>query len=403
MYKKQSLINKIVIFIFIIILQNLTADNLNQKFIEDNNSFAIELYEQLAEEDGNIFFSPYSISTALAMTYAGARGNTEKEMSEVLHFNLSQNELHPAFSKLSSHFAQIQNIGNIELNIANALWIQKNYNILDNFLNINTKYYNANLFNVDFMKAPDKAIQEINDWVEENTKNKIKDILKKEDLHPLTRLILTNAIYFKGDWEYKFDKELTAELPFRKNKNEKMMIPIMYQKGNFKYSKNDDYQMLELPYTGKELSMLILLPNEIDGLSKLEKKLKDNLFTHLNQFAHQKMVEVYLPKFEFTKRFVLNKKLETLGMKDAFEGNADFSGITGNKRLFIHNIIHKAYVKVDEQGTEAAAATAVILAEVGYKQSIPIFKADHPFIFLIRDNETGSILFIGRIVDPLDK
>lgn len=400
MYKKQNII---IILIFIIIISNLTADNPKQKFIEDNNAFAIELYEQLAKEDGNIFFSPYSISTALAMTYAGARGNTEKEMSKVLHFNLSQNELHKEFSELSSHFVQIQNIGNIELNIANALWIQKNYNILDSFLNINTKYYNANLFYVDFINATDEAVQEINDWAEEHTKNKIKDILKKEDLHPLTRLILTNAIYFKGDWEYKFDKELTKELPFWKNENKKMMIPMMYQKGNFKYSKNEDYQMLELPYTGKELSMLILLPNEIDGLSRLEKYLSYILFTYLNQFTHQKMVEVYLPKFESTKRFGLKKKLEIMGMKDAFSGMADFSGITRSKKLFIHNIIHKAYVKVDEQGTEAAAATAVIMAEVSYKQSTPIFKADHPFIFLIRDNETGSILFIGRIVDPLDK
>jgi len=400
MYKKQ---NVIIILIFIIFISNLTADNFNIIFIEDNNAFAIELYEQLAKEDGNIFFSPYSISTALAMTYAGARGNTEKEMSKVLHFNLSQNELHPAFSDLSSYFARIQNIGNIELNIANALWIPKNYYILDSFLNINTEYYNANLFTVDFDKAPDKAIQEVNDWVEENTKNKIKDILKNEDLHPLTRLILTNAIYFKGDWEYKFDKELTAELPFWKNKNKKMMVPMMYQKGNFKYSKNEDYQILELPYTGKELSMLILLPNEIDGLSRLEKHLDYIIFTYLNQFTPHKTVEVYLPKFESTKRFGLNAKLKTMGMKDAFSDIADFSGITGNKRLFIHKIIHKAYLKVDEQGTEAAAATAVIMAEVSYKQSFPIFKADHPFIFLIRENETGSILFIGRIVDPLDK
>ncbi|MCK4311286.1 MAG: serpin family protein, partial [Candidatus Cloacimonetes bacterium] len=210
-------------------------------------------------------------------------------------------------------------------------------------------------------------------------------------------------IYFKGDWEYEFDKELTKELPFWINKNKKVMVPMMYQKDRFKYSKHEDYQMLELAYTGKELSMFIFLPNEIDGLSKLEKKLKDILFTYSNQFAHQKMVEVYLPKFEFTQRFVLNKKLETLGMKDAFIiSNADFSGITGNKKLFIHNIIHKAYVKVDEQGTEAAAATAVLMAESAEIEE-PIFKADHPFIFLVRDNETGSILFIGRIVDPLDK
>ncbi len=401
MSKKQ---NVIIILIFIITISYLSAENPNKKFIEDNNAFAFELYEQLAEEDGNVFFSPYSITTALAMTYAGARGNTEKEMSEVLHFNLSQNELHPAFSKLSSHFAQIQNIGNIELNIANALWIQKNYNILDSFLNMNTKYYNAKLFTVDFENSPDKAVLEINDWVEENTKNKIKKILKKEDLHPLTRLILTNAIYFKGDWEHKFDKELTKELPFWKNKNKKIMVPMMYQKGSFKYSKNEDYQILELPYTGKELSMLILLPNEIDGLSRLEKYLDYIIYTYSNQFAPHKEIEVYVPKFEFTKRFELDAKLKTMGMKDAFILNvADFSGITGNKRLFIHKIIHKAYVKVDEQGTEAAAATIVIMAEGFPEQPIPIFKADHPFIFLIRDNETGSILFIGRIVDPLDK
>jgi serpin B len=368
--------------------------------LDGNREFALNLYAQLAKNDGNIFFSPYSISTALVMTYAGARNETEKQMAETLHFDLPREKLHQAFNKIVSNLDKDKK--GYELNIANALWGQKGYRFLPEFLGLTNKYYGAGLKEVDFEGAAEDARQAINKWVEKETKDKIKDLIKKTDITPLTRLILTNAIYFKGDWVLQFDKSKTKNTPFILVKGDKIDVPVMQQKKaqDFKYQEIDSLQILELPYIGENLSMIILLPQRNDGINDLEKKLTiENLERWLSAMDKEK-VDAYIPKFKMTCGFNLKEVLTAMGMKDAFISKADFSGMTGNRELCISEVIHKAFVDVNEEGTEAAAATAVVMRAKGIPPPPIEFKADHPFIFLIRDMKTETILFMGRVMNP---
>ncbi|MCK4339529.1 MAG: serpin family protein, partial [Candidatus Cloacimonetes bacterium] len=253
---------------------------------------------------------------------------------------------------------------------------------------------------VDFIVACEDARNQINEWVEQKTKDKIKELIKPGILDPLTRLVLVNAIYFKGKWEKEFEKKLTKDTPFWLTPEDSIHCPMMQQKGSFNYCENDSLQILELPYLGDDLSMIVLLPREVDGLKKLENCLTiDNLNKWMN-VSYQE-IKVYLPKFKITSGFSLGKTLYDMGMTDAFiPYKADFSGMNGSKELFISKVIHKAFVDVNEEGTEAAAATAVVMLKaVAPKQPI-VFRADHPFVFLIRDNHSGSVLFLGRMVDP---
>ncbi|MCK4307062.1 serpin family protein [candidate division WOR-3 bacterium] len=365
--------------------------------VDGNNMFALELYTELKEQEGNLFFSPYSISTALAMTYAGARGNTEKQMAEVLHFELSQKCLHPTFHSLISQL-NAQGKG-YQLNIANALWGQKGYGFLEEFLELTKANYGAGLNEVDFVRDAESARKTINAWVEEQTKDKIKDLIKPGILDALTVLVLTNAIYFKGNWASQFKKKETKDSKFYVRANKTVKVPMMYQKEKFKYMETDGFQAIELPYVDNELSMVILLPKKREGLVELENSLNvDSLNKWLGNLRKQE-VTIYLPKFKMTSEFRLEEVLASMGMPDAFSGQADFSGMIGRKELFISAVIHKAFVDVNEEGTEAAAATAVVMA----KGTVPVFRfrADHPFIFLIRDISSGSILFLGRVVNPL--
>jgi serpin B len=370
-----------------------------------NTEFALDLYGKLKDDKKgeNIFFSPFSISSALAMTYAGARGNTAKQMADVLHFDLKQKKLHPAFAALTGKL-NIKDQKGIELNIANALWAQEGYKFLDEFVALNNKNYGAGLKDVDFKEATEEARQTINKWVEKQTKKKIKNLFKPGVLGPLTRLVLTNAIYFKGDWVKKFDKRLTKNQNFFVTANKKVRTPMMTftqsSELEFNYTQTENAQILELPYKGDKLSMVILLPKKVDRLSDLEKRLSaDSLNKWLSQMRERE-VKVYLPKFKMTCEFALKRTLEYMGMPDAFvEGKADFSGMNGNRNLFIDAVVHKAFVDVNEEGTEAAAATGVEVAE-GISKPPPVFRADHPFLFLIRDKETDSILFMGRVVNP---
>lgn len=370
--------------------------------VEGNNVFALNLYAKLVQEKSNLFFSPYSISTALAMTYAGARGETETQMADVLHFTLEQEALHPAFAKLSAHFQEIQQAGNVALDIANALWVQQDFTLLDLFLDTVKKYYQAGLFQVNFREAYEEVRIRINAWVEEKTNKKIQDLLAPGVLNELTRLVLTNAIYFKGNWAIEFKKDFTSEESFWVTPDEKVMVPMMHQENTFKYGENEIMQILQMPYKGEELSMVVLLPKDKDGLAQLEVRLApDQLATWISE-ASMRNVQVFLPKFTLTSQCNLSGILQMMGMTDAFSGNADFSGIESEKQLSISEVIHKAFVEVNEEGTEAAAATAVVIGitAVAEPQPVPIFKADHPFIFFIRENQTGSLLFMGRIVNP---
>ncbi len=368
---------------------------------EDNsNQFALELYAKLREEQGNIFFSPYSISTALAMTYAGARGETEKQMAEVLHFALPQELLHPALSRLQRSLNESGEQGAYELTVSNALWGQKGYGFLKEFLETIKINYDGGFNEVDFAGDSESARKTINAWVEKETNNKIKDIIGPGVLKNLTRLVLTNAIYFKGNWAKQFNKDKTKERPFTLLNGEKIDVPMMNQRAELNYMETEDFQGLELPYVDNDLSMIILLPKKIDGLSELEKSFTvDNLSIWLEEFRKHEII-VSIPKFKMTNQFSLNNILKSMGMNDAFGMKADFSGMDGTTYLFISAVIHQAFVDVNEEGTEAAAATVVVMQLKSALMKTPVFQADHPFMFLIRDNHSGSILFIGRVMNP---
>ena len=370
--------------------------------VEGNSAFAFGLYEKIKEGEGNIFFSPYSISTALAMTYAGARGKTEEQMGTTLHFTLDQKQFHPAFARLEAQLKAIQEKGDIKLNIANALWTQEDYVFHSEFLKVIERNYGAVLNSVDFKRAHEKARKKINAWVEQKTKDKIKDLIKPGVLNSLTRLVLTNAVYFKGKWKSQFKKCRTKKNPFCLSANKSVEVPMMTQKRQFRYMGNDSLQILEMPYVGSYLAMVVLLPRKVDGLTQLEADLNvENLHMWLSHFRKRE-VSVFLPKFKMTSQFRLSETLASMGMPDAFGGNADFSGINGKRDLFISAVIHKAFVDVTEEGTEAAAATAgVISLTSAPSKPPPTFRADHPFLFLIHDNRSGSIIFIGRIVNPV--
>jgi len=367
--------------------------------VEANNQFAFDFYSQVKDGEGNIFYSPYSISSALAMTYEGAKGETADEMKSVFHF--------PENNILRPNFASIYNEINkkdkgYELNTGNALWIQHDYPLLEDYLTTVEKYYGGKAANLDFVKETEKSRQTINSFIEEQTKDKIKDLIPPGVLSPLTRLVLTNAIYFKGTWEWEFDKSDTRDQDFKITLDNIVKAPMMYMdndKATFNYADIGDLQILELPYKGEEVSMLILLPTE--NLDSIEPDLTaEKLGEWKNQMQETKLDAIYLPKFEFDTKYMMADTLSAMGMPTAFTWpGADFSGMDGTKDLYISAVIHQAFVKVDEKGTEAAAATAIVmtLGSVGPRN---MFRADHPFIFIIQERETGNILFLGRVVDP---
>jgi serpin B len=379
--------------------------------VDGNTAFALDLYQKLKARSGNLFLSPYSISTSLAMTYAGARGQTETEMARTLHFGLAQANLHAAFSALGARMNRIQRWHRITLATVNSLWCQQDYRFTDAFLDLVHKHYGAEARQVDFKHSPQIASSEINRWVERETKGKIKDLVEPSQFTDYTRLVLCNAIYFKGKWLNQFKVSDTKPAPFHVTTNETVTVPMMYQKSHFKTARSDDdtVELLELPYSGRDLSMIILLPQveyrmsdeEQPGLPDLEQKLTtDHLrawLAKLNQAnAHETWVA--LPRFTTTQSLELAKELKSLGLVSAFDENtANFSGMDGTTNLLISDVIHKAFVEVNESGTEAAAVTWVNVRAASMADR---FVADHPFFFMIRENGSGSILFIGRIVDP---
>ncbi|MCE9532052.1 MAG: serpin family protein [Planctomycetes bacterium] len=372
----------------------------------DNNAFAFDLYAKVRTKEGNLFFSPASMSTALAMTYAGARGTTADEMAKVMHFTLGQEKLHPAFAALLKEMNGEEiapDKRGYQLSVANALWGQAGYPWKKDFLALTKENYKAGLTEVNFA-ASEAARQIINNWVEKETREKIKDLIPKDVLKPTTRLVLTNAIYFKGDWLAKFDKKETADKKFLLSADKSVEVPMMHRKGSYGYFENDEVQILEMPYKGKELSMLVLLPRKANGIGDLEKNLTFAKFAELTKFVPMRNeVDVTLPKFKIELDLPLTKVLQEMGMKTAFiYPVADFSGMDGSRELFISAVLHKAFVEVNEEGTEAAAATAVVFGTLTLNlPPPPTFRADHPFVFVIRDNRNGSVLFMGRLSEPV--
>jgi len=368
--------------------------------VKGNTAFALELYAKLKEQQGNLFLSPFSISTALAMTYAGARGQTAAQMARVLHFELDSQRLHPTFRSLDHELRSGGKERGYELSVANALWAQKGYGFLKQFLDLTRANYGAGLREVDFARATETARRTINAWVEKETRDKIKELLKPGVLKPLTRLVLTNAIYFKGNWASQFDKKRTRNEPFTLLSGKRTQVPMMHQKAKFGYMETSSFHALELPYAGNELSMVVFLPRTVNGLPGFEKSFTaENLATSLSGLRRREVI-VAMPRFKTTSEFALASVLKSMGMTDALSmPPADFSGMNGRRDLFIQAVVHKAYVDVNEEGTEAAAATGVVVGITSVRRRL-VFRADHPFLFLIRDKRSGSILFLGRVVDP---
>ena len=373
--------------------------------VGENSAFAFDLYQLLRQDNNNVFFSPYSISQALAMTYSGARGETEKQMSDTLHFVLSQNRLHPAFNGLDIELskrgegAQGKDEKGFRLNIVNAIWGQEGYRFLSEFLDVLAENYGAGLKALDFVNAPEESRITINDWVSEQTEGRIEDLIPEGALDALTRLVLTNAIYFNAAWQFPFNEDATTDGPFYLLDGGEVIVPMMTQTESFGYTKGDDYQAVELPYDGQELSMVILLPGN-GQFEAFESSMNYEMIENIISDLSYQQVNLTVPKFEFESEFSLEKALTTMGMPVAFSADADFSGMTGNRDLFIDDVLHKAFVSVDEAGTEAAAATVVIMTLTAVPAPPVVVTVERPFIFLIRDIETGTILFIGRVVNP---
>ncbi|MEM2920770.1 MAG: serpin family protein [Candidatus Bathyarchaeia archaeon] len=370
-----------------------------REVVRANNQFAFKLYSELAKiESGNIFYSPYSIFSALAMTYEGARGETAAEMKAVFSFPESE-MLRPNFAALYNQINE--EAKGYELRAGNALWIQKEYPFLEDYLKRVEEYYGGKAAILDFVAETEKSRETINAFIEEQTNHKIKDLIPPGFLDEYTRLVLTNAIYFKGDWKIAFNESLTVEDDFWVATDRSVRVQMMHMNPNkttkFNYAEIGDVQILELPYMGDKISMLIILPKELDSIEPY--LTAEKLDEYRSNMKEESLDEICLPKFELETKYFMKDSLSDLGMPLAFSGAADFSGMTGQRDLCISEVIHQAYVKVDEKGTEAAAATAVIMKLTALPE-MKIFRADRPFIFIIQERETGNILFMGRIIDP---
>jgi serpin B len=374
-----------------------------------NSTFAVELYARLARGDGNRFLSPFSISTALAMCYAGARGETAAEMARTLHFDLPPERLHQAFAHLladlhsrSTPRHEPQATPDVQLFVANGLWLQSSQTLLAEFQKRIEADYGGGVRSLDFQNATEMARQTINAWVEEQTRGKIKDLLRQGQLSPQTRLLLTNAIYFKGLWAAPFPAARTRPDDFHATASETVRVPFMSLTDAFGYLDQGSFQALELPYKGKTLSMVIFLPRAIDGLPSFERSLDASALDGWIAKLAPRRVNVIIPKFKLSETFELASVLSELGMPTVFQPNgADFSGMTGGRSLAVNAVVHKAFVEVEERGTEAAAATGIAMATRAVVAAPPpVFRADHPFFFLIRDVKSGSILFLGRLARP---
>jgi serpin B len=372
--------------------------------VEGNSTFAFDLYQELKDEEGNLFYSPYSISIALAMTYAGAGSETEEQMADALCFILDQDQLHPAFNALALELdsrgegAQGKDGEGFRLNVVNAIWGQRDYEFLADFLDLLAVNYGAGLRVLDFISAPEESRVAINDWVAEQTEGRIEDLIPQGLISPLTRLVLTNAIYFNAAWAYPFDEDVTQDGIFYLLDGGEVTVPMMSQTESFGYAQGDGYQAVELPYDGEELAMVIFLPAS-GQFEAFEAALDAAQVEAIIESLDYREVALTMPKFEFDSSFSLQEALSALGMPIAFTTGADFSGMTGNRELYIADVVHKAFVSVDEAGTEAAAATGVVIELTAIPDAVEV-TIDQPFIFLIRDIETGAILFVGRTLNP---
>ena len=373
--------------------------------VSGNTDFAMALYRILKNQDGNLLYSPYSISEALAMTYGGARNDTEKQMAAALDFNLSQAQLHTAFNALDAALASRgqgakgKDDQPFSLKVVNAIWGQQDFSFKADYLDLLAQNYGAGLRILDFIKSPKESRKTINDWVARETEQRIKDLLPQGSINDLTRLVLTNAVYFNGGWLNSFDKALTADGSFFLLNGQKVTVPMMHQSEFTGYTSGSGYQAVELKYDGGELSMVIILP-DAGTFKTFENGLDGKKLETIIGGLKNNEVALTMPKFGFDSSFGLKSALTSLGMPIAFSDNADFSGMDGKTDLQIQDVVHKAFITVDESGTEAAAASGVVVGTTAMPVNQATVTLDHPFIFAIRDIATGAIVFTGRVVDP---
>lgn len=359
--------------------------------VEGHNNFAIDLYRTLGHDSGNLFFSPLSISTALSMTYDGANGETASQMQKTLHFLPSRNSLN------EGNRALLKLLESSQLKQANSLWPDYGETLLESFIYSLKKNYGAECQSLDFARNPEDATEVINKWVEEKTLGRITDLLHPDDIDSGTRLVLANAIVFDGKWEQAFDPAKTVSMPFKLAGGGVTQVKGMVQKGHFSLATMDGFSVLEIPFMGKKTSLLIALPDQVDGLPELEKRLTPKAVTQWISQMTDTELTLAIPRLEMDERTDLSRVLIKMGMVDAFDHNADFSGMTGDLGLFIDKVIHQATLKIHEEGVEAAAATALTFKRFSIIES---FRVDRPFVFMIRHQATGSILFMGRMVNP---
>jgi len=370
----------------------------------ENTAFALDLYQTLGKSTkGNLFFSPYSISSALSMTLSGAAGTTAHQMTDILYAPEDLQRFHHIQASREAELSTIAKKGSITIETANGLFPQKGYELSKTFVQELLTVYRSTLTPVDYRADTEKARNTINRWVEQKTQNTIRELIPQGILNTLSRLTLVNAIYFKGDWNKAFAESETATADFYTDRRSTSTVSMMHQKNTFPYALSDSVQILELPYSGKDISMLVLLPEKSKGLARLETDLTAEKLSLWTDALKPQTVRVFLPKFTMSSTLRLDDSLKKLGMTDAFDpGTADFSPMTVNKdKLFIGAVVHKAFVDVNEAGTEAAAATGVLVGLTSaVRAPTPVFRADHPFIVLIRANRSGSILFMGRVSEP---
>jgi len=381
-----------------------------EQLVAGNNAFAFDLYQAMRPSDENVVYSPYSISLAFAMAYGGARGETASQMAESLHYTLPVDQFHPAFNALDLDLArrpdQAANVAEDErfqLSIANSLWGQDGWPFLPEYLDLLAVNYGAGMRLVDFENAPERARKQINNWVSRQTRKRIQDIIPPGMIDPLTRLVLANAIYFKATWEYEFDANETSNDPFYLLSGETVSAPMMeigYQE-NLSYAAGDGWQTVALPYKGGLTEMVVIVPDS-GNFETFESSLSAERYDEILAAMQTQEVILSMPKFTFEAQYGLKDILNDMGMQAAFDPDtADFSGIDGQRDLVISDAIHKAFIAVDEKGTEAAAATVVVFMATGIL--VPegvVLTIDRPFFYVIRDVPTGAILFMGRVVDP---
>lgn len=377
---------------------------LNTQFkqvIKSNNKFCFSLYNKLKKDTGNVFFSPFSIYTAFGIVYAGARGSTAEEMKNVLKINLNDNDFHRNFKEVQEYLNSLQKKSNLQLSLANALWAHIGYPFLKSYINFVKNNYSAEVTNLDFIRKKKESIKTINKWVELKTNNKIRNLI--ESIQDSVKLIVTNAVYFKGEWFEEFKTRNTKERPFFLESGDSITVPTMWGvKKKISYYENDIMQLIELPYKGNSIGMIAILPKKPNKLEIVEKEITLKIISNWLDSTKTRDVITTLPKFKMVRKYNLEKTLKGMGMKLPFAFSAaDFSGMDGTRNLKIDKVIHKSFVDVNEKGTEAAAATDIHMKRpLSMSRRAEHFFADHPFIFIIRDMEFGSILFIGRVTNP---